>query len=206
MASIIKRTVYLMRIILFLSIWFACAGITLAQANVNRQEQALLKTMDEGVELMMAGAYHEADQKFMRVLENIRVVPSNLTYYFGRNSFHLGKNKQAIDWLNKYIELRGTSGQYFEEASKYLLMAEKAFREEREQQAADAGQVLSTRYEIDCGPAGKVKCPICKGKTVIVTKGFFGDEFKACEYCDKHGFLTCTEYNLLLKGELKPKN
>jgi tetratricopeptide (TPR) repeat protein len=177
-----------------------------SQANISRQERELLQLIDEGVSLMDEGKYPEADEKFLYVLQNIRVVPSNLTFYFGKTSYHLGKHKQAIDWLNKYIELRGTSGQYFDEASKWLLAAEKAYRDEKVQMAEEAEQVLSKRYEIDCGPAGKVKCPVCKGKTVIVTKSHFGEEFKPCSYCDKHGFLTCTEYNLLLKGELKPKN
>ena len=60
--------------------------------------------------------------------------------------------------------------------------------------------------KVDCGPAGKVVCPICKGQTVIIKKTVMSMEYRSCEYCDNHGNLSCDEYNLLLLGELKPKD
>ena len=77
--------------------------------------------------------------------------------------------------------------------------------EEKATASVKAGEVLSTNYDIDCGPAGKVTCPVCRGDHVVVKRGAFGDEYKTCQYCDEHGWLTCQEYNRLLRGELKPR-
>lgn len=180
-----------------------------AQQLRAEQEQAkraaLLRTMDEAVSQMNEGLYADADEKFVYVLNNIRGVPSDLTFYFGKNSFYLDKFKQSVDWLNKYIQLKGTTGQHYAEAVNLLKKAEVEVLNERAREAAKAQEVLSQNYDIDCGPTGKVMCPVCKGTTVIVKKGAFGNEYKTCNYCDKHGLLTCEQYNQLIRGELKPR-
>lgn len=180
-----------------------------AQQLRAEQEQAkraaLLRTMDEAVSQMNEGLYADADEKFVYVLNNIRGVPSDLTFYFGKNSFYLTKFKQSVDWLNKYIQLKGTTGQHYAEAVDLLKKAEVEVLNERAREAAKAQEVLSQNYDIDCGPTGKVMCPVCKGTTVIVKKGAFGNEYKTCNYCDKHGLLTCEQYNQLIRGELKPR-
>lgn len=180
-----------------------------AQQLRAEQEQAkraaLLRTMDEAVSQMNEGLHADADEKFVYVLNNIRGVPSDLTFYFGKNSFYLNKFKQSVDWLNKYIQLKGTTGQHYAEAVDLLKKAEVEVLNERAREAAKAQEVLSQNYDIDCGPTGKVMCPVCKGTTVIVKKGAFGNEYKTCNYCDKHGLLTCEQYNQLIRGELKPR-
>jgi hypothetical protein len=171
-----------------------------------RKRTALMQVLDSAIMLTEAGEYDKAETKLLYVLNNVKSVPSDLTFHFGKNSFYLGKLKQSIDWLNKYIQLKGTSGQYSSEATSLLRKAEESLVQERSIQAKKAEQVLAASYDIDCGPAGKVTCPVCKGNTVIIKKGYLADEYKTCPFCDKHGNLTCEEYNLLIRGELKPKN
>jgi tetratricopeptide (TPR) repeat protein len=201
----------------FISIVITCAfsGNLFAQAErveeyKLQQEQlkktALLRELDSGVYYMDLGNYARADEKFQYVLDNVKSVPSDLTFFFGKNSFHLGRYKQSIDWLNKYIQLKGTNGQYSSEAVSWMRKAEAEFVKEKSQASEQAGEVLSANYDIDCGPAGKVTCPVCKGDHVVVKKGAFGPAYKTCSYCDEHGWLTCDEYNQLLRGELQPKN
>ena len=84
----------------------------------------LLRELDSGVFFMDAGNYVAADVRFRRVLENIKSVPSDLTFFFGKNSYFLEKYKQSIDWLTKYIQLKGTNGQYSREAASLLKSAE----------------------------------------------------------------------------------
>jgi hypothetical protein len=170
-----------------------------------RKKADLMRQLDSGVYYMDIGEYALADEKLRYVLENVRSVPSDLTYFFGKNSFYLQKYKQSIDWLNKYIQLKGTSGQYYSEASDVLEKAQDELLKERSDEAKKAEEVMSKNYEIDCGPAGKVSCPVCKGDHVIIKKGTFGDEYKTCPYCNEHGMLTCEEYNQLLRGELQKK-
>lgn len=162
----------------------------------------LLREMDSGKYLMDIGEYELADKKLKYALDNIKSVPSDLTYYFGKNSYFLGKFKQSVDWLTKYIQLKGTAGQYYTDAVAVLQKAENDLMASRKTETTQIAEVLSRNYEIDCGPSGKVICPVCKGSTVIVKAGIFGNSYKTCTFCDKHGTLTCEEYNKLIRGEL----
>jgi hypothetical protein len=170
------------------------------------KKAALMREMDSGVYFMDEGKYAQADTKFQHVLDNVRSVPSDLTFYFGKNSFHLQRYKQSIDWLTKYIQLKGTNGQFSKEAVEWLRQAEAEYLKEKSTASVKAQTVLSSNYDIDCGPAGKVTCPVCKGDHVVIKRGAFGDEYKTCLYCDEHGWLTCEEYNRLLRGDLKPRS
>lgn len=179
------------------------------QEYLRQQEQRkraeVLRQLDSGVYYMDHEQYTLADQKFRYVLQNVRSVPSDLTFFFGKNSFFLAQYKQSIDWLNKYIQLKGTTGQYYDEAIRWLKDAEEAYLEEKTASTGRTQDILSNNYDIDCGPAGKVTCPVCQGNHVIIRKGPFGDSYKTCPYCNEHGILTCAEYNKLLRGELQPK-
>jgi hypothetical protein len=73
-------------------------------------------------------------------------------------------------------------------------------------EAKQANEILSRNFDIDCGPTGKVVCPICDGSTVVVKKNYLGNTYKTCSYCNKLGYLTCVDYNKLLRGELKPNS
>lgn len=171
-----------------------------------RKRTETLRVLDSAVVHIDHGEYALADKKLVYVLNNIKSVPSDLTFYFGKNSSYLNKYKQSVDWLNKYIQLKGTTGQFYKESVGLLKSAEEELIKERAKEAVKAEEILSSTYDIDCGPSGKVTCPVCKGTTVIIQKGYLSDLYKTCGFCDKHGFLTCDEYNLLVRGELKPKN
>ncbi len=164
-----------------------------------------LRELDSGVYFMDRGEHALADEKFRYVLQNIRSVPSDLTFYFGKNSHQLGLYKQSIDWLNKYIQLKGTSGQFYQEATEWLAKAQGEYLKEKSEAQKKTQQLLSSNYDIDCGPTGKVSCPVCQGSHVIVRKGPLGDSFRTCVYCNEHGILTCEEYNKLLRGELRER-
>src|SRR5688572_3156965 len=66
-----------------------------------RKRAEVMRQLDSGVYYMDIGEYELADRKMRYVLENVKSVPSDLTFYFGKNSYHLNNYKQSIDWLNK---------------------------------------------------------------------------------------------------------
>ncbi|MEM9389412.1 MAG: hypothetical protein AAGA02_02995 [Bacteroidota bacterium] len=169
------------------------------------EKAALDRTLEQGVALMQEEKYEEAEVNFKKVLKESRVVPTVLTFYFGKNSYYLGKYKQSIDWLNKYLELKGTDGRFYDECTELLKLANASYLALRKEDQEEAAQILASDYQVDCGPTGKVICPVCKGRGVIIEAGPFGSTYKTCPYSDNHGQLTCDEYNLLLRGELKPK-
>ncbi len=172
----------------------------------HRRNAETMRQLDSGVYYMDHGKYQEADEKFRYALTHLRSVPSDLTFYFGKNSFHLDKFSQSVDWLSKYIQLKGTTGQFYDEAVSILNRAEAELLKSRAKDAKQVEEVMSTSYDIDCGPSEKVSCPVCMGSHVIRKPGAFGPTYKTCPYCNEHGILTCEEYNLLLRGQLKPKS
>jgi hypothetical protein len=198
-------------------ITFMLTGITfsglgqITQEEKIRQQQIaadaarntmISRMIDEGVERMDMGEYVAANDIFKDVLDKARVVPTDLTFHFGKNSFFLGQYQQSIDWLTKYMQLKGTSGQYYDECLTYLDKSKEAFRALRQEEQKSVKEVLSSNYQIDCGPSGKVVCPICKGRTVIIKKNALGTTYQECPYSDDNGNLTCEQYNQLLRGEL----
>ncbi len=176
------------------------------QMQVEAARNTMISRMiDEGKEQMELGDYEAANTIFRDVLTKARVVPTDLTFFFGKNSYYLGKFQQSIDWLTKYVELKGTQGRYYEECIELLDKSKEAFRLVRAEDKEAIKEILSSDYDIDCGPSGKVVCPICKGRTVIIKRGALGTTYQECPYSDSRGYLTCEQYNKLLRGELVPQ-
>ncbi len=183
--------------------------ILLTALSISAQSQTIMHTrglskMDKGKDAMLDGNYQQADKLLKEALATIEKIPSELTYYFGRNSYHLKKHKQAIKWLNKYIELKGTTGQYSKDAIKYLELSNVSYLAVRKQQIDDTGSQLNDDGKFDC-PGDNVFCPPCNGTGVIISTGTFDIKYKTCPYSGIEGILTCDEYNLFLRGQLKPR-
>ena len=176
----------------------------LCSAQIIRESE-LLRRMDKGAELMAVGKYDSAQVLFQSVLQNMDKLPSEMAYLFGRNSYHIGKYKQSINWLNKYIQLKGTKGRYYEPAIQFLQFAEDEYLR-IQRQAAKQIKVDLSSAEYDCGGLEKMLCPVCHGSGVVIQAGLFDEVYKTCPYSLGEGYLSCEEYNLFMRGELVPKN
>ncbi len=160
--------------------------------------------LNKSQQLIINENYLEADSILKEVINNVDSISSELTFLFGKNSFHLNKFKQSINWLNKYIELKGLLGIYSEETIKYLELANtKNIIDRREDTKNVIIELFSYRY-IECPNKFKL-CPICKGSSVMITETNIGKIYKTCPFSDDKGFLTCDEYNDFLRGKLLPK-
>ena len=175
----------------------------LEQQREFQKSRQLNAKLDSAIQLLNNGQYEKADDKFRYIFANMKSIPSDLTYYFGKNSYQLQKYKQSVDWLTKYIQLKGTTGKFSQDAALWLKLAEDAVVQQRLAQSAKASEVLSQDFTIDCGPSGKVVCPVCNGSTVVIKKNYFGETYTTCGYCKKLGYLSCEEYNQLIRGQLK---
>ena len=168
------------------------------------RESELLTNMDRGAELMATGNYDSAQVLFQFVLQNMEKLPSEMAYFFGRNSFHLGKYKQSINWLNKYIQLKGTKGRYYEPAIQFLQYAEDEYLKQLRQYSKQVETDLENA-EYDCGGLEKMLCPVCHGSGVVIQAGLFDEVYKTCPYSLGEGYLSCEEFNLFMRGNLDPK-
>ena len=192
-----------MRKYLFLAITLVSINIAFAQRGI--QDPRLF--IDSAVVFMDQANYEKADEYFMSALNEIDLLSADFCFYFGKNSFYLNKYAQSIDWLNKYLELKGSRGQFSEETLKLLEKAEEAFREDRS--SANEGAKVNSKFfylnTINCSQGSVITCPVCKGQGVIITLDRFGEKlYRTCPY-STNGVLTCGEYNLLIQGKLQPK-
>jgi len=180
----------------------ALLSLTASRAQILKTE--LNRRMDVGREMMFSGSYDSADVQFTVVLKNMKPLPTEMAYFYGRNSYHLGNHKRAINWLNKYIQLKGARGIYYEKSVEYLQLAEDAYLENQKLNALEVSQDLASS-EFDCGGLSKMLCPVCNGSGVIIVQGTFDSLYKTCPYSLGEGFLSCDDYNLFMKGLLEPK-
>lgn len=200
-----KVNIHINRFLLILAV--IIAGINISLYAQTDSDQSLLIEIEAGVKLMDEGNYIEADRKFKRALRNLEVLPAEISFYFGKNSYFLDQYKQSINWLNKYIELKGTKGRFFEECVEYLNRAEMAYKLESEKNSGMVISELTKSNEFDCKGKTHFKCPICLGEGVLLKPGKMNDVlYQTCPYCAGSGFITCDQYKLYLRGELKPIN
>ena len=164
-------------------------------------ESEYYRRMDLGQKHMIAGDYTAAQTEFLFVLENMEVIPTDLAYLFGRNSFHLAFYKQSVNWLNKYLQLKGTKGQYYQEAIQYLQFSEDKYMElQRAVKQDQSNALIASKY--DCGGLSKMICPVCKGSGVVFKQGLFDIHYQTCPYSAGEGYLSCRDYNLFMMGIL----
>lgn len=191
-----------MKKILLLFFLFYINNSIYSQENIEKsQTDKIIKTAENHI---LKENYSSADSLLKNIILNSKLVPSEITFLFGKNSFFINKYKQSINWLNKYIEMKGTLGKYFEEAIKFLELSNTKNVLEKEKNIENIlTELFSYRY-IEC-PNNKKICPVCKGSSVMITETEISKIYKTCPFSDNKGYLTCDEYNLFLRGELKPK-
>lgn len=198
---------FMRRSLVLILLLLSVARISSAQQVIAKPLEDPRRFIDTAVVYMDQERYAEADSYFIRALENINVLSADFCFYFGKNSFYLKNYAQSIDWLNKYLELKGSRGQYSKEVLNLLESAEEEFRKNR---SSTAEVDVKTRFfylnTINCDENKVITCPVCKGDGIITTTDRLGQKYyKACPY-STNGVLTCAEFNLLIQGKLKEKN
>ena len=155
--------------------------------------------------LILKKTYFEADSLLKQIILNQESVSSEITFLFGKNSYFLKKYEQSINWLNKYLELKGEKGKYSDESIKFLELSNAKNIIETSKNIENVYVELFSYNYIEC-PNNRKICPICKGSSVMIIETEVSKIYKTCPFSDIKGFLTCDEYNLFLRGKLKPKD
>ena len=169
--------------------------------NISFSQKSEVKVIED---LILEQKYFLADSILKEKILNNNRVSSELTFLFGKNSFFLEKYEQSINWLNKYLELKGESGIFSDESIKFLELSNSKNLFENSRNIENVYVELYSYNYIDCQNNRKV-CPICKGTSVMIIETDVSKIYKTCPFSDNKGFLTCDEYNQFLRGKLKPK-
>ena len=169
--------------------------------NISFSQKSEVKVIED---LILEQKYFLADSILKEKILNNNRVSSELTFLFGKNSFFLEKYEQSINWLNKYLELKGELGIFSDESIKFLELSNSKNLIENSKNIENVYVELYSYNYIDCQNNRKV-CPICKGTSVMIIETDVSKIYKTCPFSDNKGFLTCDEYNLFLRGKLKPK-
>ena len=170
--------------------------------NISFSQKSEVKVIED---LILEQKYFLADSILKEKILNNNRVSSELTFLFGKNSFFLEKYEQSINWLNKYLELKGELGIFSDESIKFLELSNSKNLIENSKNIENVYVELYSYNYINCQNNRKV-CPICKGTSVMIIETDVSKIYKTCPFSDNKGFLTCDEYNLFLRGKLKPKN
>ena len=187
----------------FIYSFIVCFNVCCAFGQIT-PESEYYRRMDLGQELMYEGKYDAAQSEFLFVLENMAVIPTELAYFFGRNSFNLDAYKQSINWLNKYLQLKGAKGQYYDDAIQYLQFSEDKYMELQRNKTSVLSAYDLASLQYDCEGLDKMICPVCKGSGVIFRHGIFDTHYQTCPYSNGEGYLSCKNYNLFMMGILTP--
>lgn len=169
--------------------------------NISFSQKSEVKVIED---LILEQKYFLADSILKEKILNNNRVSSELTFLFGKNSFFLEKYEQSINWLNKYLELKGESGIFSDESIKFLELSNSKNLIENSKNIENVYVELYSYNYIDCQNNRKL-CPICKGTSVMIIETDVSKIYKTCPFSDNKGFLTCDEYNQFLRGKLKPK-
>ena len=69
---------------------------------------------------------------------------------------------------------------------------------------ADADELYDSKFVSRDGSLVKLwtMTNFAKPMTSLEGKDYLSEKFSTCPYCDPHGYLTCEQYNQLLRGQL----
>jgi len=186
--------------------FFLLASSLVGQAqNSGGRAKALL---EEAKGYMAKEDFLAADKKFRQILSLNEVVPTEALYFF---AFTLEKNHQlqsSRNFLDKYLDLTGKSGEYFNEARMLQNKLDVLAKEiEACNYCDNDGFRLITCAVCDgtghvddkcplCHGFGEITCRKCLGEGVQISKNPFGDNvYKTCEVCTGKGKEVCPQCN-----------
>lgn len=171
-----------------------------AQVNLGQTD----RWMKGALAAMERSDYQTANSIFRNLIDSGLPLPEEMPYYFSETLFQLGQYDNSQNFVNKYLELTGFTGQNYESATRL-----------KEKLKAPLAQILACelcdrrgyRYENCTTCLGKKQtehaCSYCKAKGVVgcsrcgasgmikKVNVFNIVNFYECERCAGKGRLTC---------------
>jgi len=174
--------------LIFLIITAVFQRLTANEAVIEPSVQSMFEI---GKQQVQKGEYEDATNTFLSLLTPKKLMPDELAFYFGKSLYHKGNNKRvSIDFLKKYLSLRGDTAKHYDETIAML----KAMGEYKEDKAKDTRTTAQKQLD-KCRENSYTVCPICHGKNTLTSPTAFGSSFRECNYCDKRGLMPCENYS-----------
>ena len=138
-----------------------------AQVNLGQTD----RWMKGALAAMERSDYQTANSIFRNLIDSGLPLPEEMPYYFSETLFQLGQYDNSQNFVNKYLELTGFTGQNYEAATRL-----------KEKLKAPLAQILACEL---CDRRGYryENCMTCQGKKQTE---------QACSYCKAKGVVGCS--------------
>ncbi len=196
----VKKILYPSLLLIALSCWLSISSY--AQVNLGQTD----RWMKGALAAMERSDYQTANSIFRSLIDSGLPLPDEMPYYFSETLFQLGQYDNSSNFVSKYLELTGFTGQNYEAASrlKAKLKAPLALIE-----ACDLcdrrGYRFGTCFVCEGKKQTEQGCSYCKAKAIVgcsrcgatgmikKVNVFNIVELFECERCAGKGRLTCPE-------------
>lgn len=156
--------------------------------------------LDQAKEKISQNNYQAANAYFKKIFALKTTLPDELAYYYGLTMMKLEHYKKGKDALEKYIDLKGKDGEFYNEAQKLISEADKficpkcqntGVAEIKDTCAACEG-IGKTQMDCNlCQSQGIEFCNVCKGQGTLVVKRSMGHQYSTCQKCMGKGYVNC---------------
>jgi hypothetical protein len=143
-------------------VWNASAQVNLGQTD---------RWMKGALAAMERSDYQTANSIFRNLIDSGLPLPEEMPYYFSETLFQLGQYDNSQNFVNKYLELTGFTGQNYEPATR---LKEKLKSPLAQILACEQCDRRGYRYE---------SCTTCLGKKQLE---------QTCSYCKAKGVVGCS--------------
>jgi len=153
---------------------------------------------------MQNGDYESANTQFRKILKLGVKLPSEMPYLFSKTLYEIGQYQNSQSFLDKYFEIMGKAGTYYENAVELEKLLELQLNKSLSCQYCDlSGYRLETCITCNgekqllkkcdyCEAKGKVGCTACSGDGVLIQLGAMGNRsYKTCYQCKGEGVNVC---------------
>ena len=160
--------------------------------------------LSEAIALNAEGKYEEANVKFRKILALNEVIPSTMCYHFAETLYAIGQFQNSKNFITKYFDLTGKSGDNYAEVKKLEVMVDEQLDAVRNCHRCSAtgyryfpcttcnqaGEIEETCYF--CQGHGIAPCTKCKGDGVLISANALGgNDYHTCDRCGGDGKETC---------------
>lgn len=192
-----KNYKYYLLLLFFLGLYQSISAQSDSKETVNYYYEKAQAEME-------AGNYEEANLSFRKILKTGSKLPAEMPYLFSETLYYVGQYQNSQSFLDKYFEIMGSAGAYYENALKLKDMLKQKLNRNFTCEFCDhSGYRLKTCPTCQgekqllktcnyCEGVGKVGCTICSGDGVIIYLGTMGNKsYKTCHRCNGVGIHTC---------------